>query len=81
MSDPIPNDYNPYMDRVTGGFHPTLPKAHEKSVVLGGGKVLYPVENPQEVADVLAAVIKDVALRAYRTGREDAKRQMREAMF
>ncbi len=69
------------MTKLTGDWVPHLPKAHEKSVVLGGARVLYPIPNPQQTADILSEHILEVAKRAYQQGRRDAKQEIRKALF
>jgi hypothetical protein len=72
---------NPDLARLTGDWFPHLPEAHEKSIVLGAGKVLFPVADPQAQAEILAAYVSDVAQRAFRAGQQHAKQKIREAMW
>lgn len=69
------------IEKLTNGFHPELPKAYEKSVVLGGGRNLFPCHDPETTAKVLAEHVLDVARRAYRAGQRDARAKMRAALF
>jgi hypothetical protein len=57
-------------------------KAHEKSVVLGGAIVLYPVEPSvtQAFARQIRMAIERAEDAAYRQGQEDARREMRQAL-
>jgi hypothetical protein len=66
---------------MTGGWFPEAPKAHEKSVVLGGGKVLFPCHDPDGTAAILASFFADVARRAYIQGKKDGKAEIRKAIF
>jgi hypothetical protein len=69
------------MEELTGGWVPQLPKAYEKSVVLGGGRNLFPCPDPETTAKVLSEHIAEVARRAYRQGKKDAKAEIRKAIF
>lgn len=56
-------------------------KAHEKSVVLGGGKVLYPIpEYAENFASILRTVIGDAELAAYKAGAEDTRQAIRKTL-
>lgn len=77
----IPSDEDLVILRLTGQWIPHLPKAHEKSVVLGGGRVVYPCPNPEETAGVLKEHTLEVARRAYQVGWKAAKAQIRTALF
>lgn len=74
---------NREFDKATGGWfnHLPLPQPHEKSIVLGGGKVLYPVADPLAQAEILAEYVSDVARRAFRSGQAHAKHQIRSALW
>ena len=57
-------------------------RAHEKSVVLGGARVLFPV-NPavtQQFARTIAETIKIAEAAAYERGVKDARAAMRKAI-
>lgn len=69
------------IERMTGGWVPVLPRAYEKSVVLGGGKVLFPCHEPGGTAAILTEHISEVARRAYQAGRKAAKAEIRAAIF
>lgn len=77
----IPSDEDLQIMRLTGDWVPHLPKAYEKSVVLGGGRVVYPCPNPEETARVLKEHTLEVARRAYQAGRKAAKAEIRAALF
>ncbi|SKB63277.1 hypothetical protein [Sphingopyxis flava] len=72
---------DPEIDKLTNCWIPNLPKAHEKSVVLGSARVLYPVADPEQTAAILAEHILEVARRAYQQGRRAAKEEIRKALF
>lgn len=76
ITDP-PGEPDHEMARLTRDFVPVLPKAYEKSVVLGGGRVLFPLNDPKGIETVLREHIKEVARRAYKAGRRDAKAEIR----
>jgi hypothetical protein len=69
------------MARMTGDWVPCLPKAYEKSVVLGGGRVLYPCPDPEAQAAILTEHVKEIARRAFQAGRRAGKAEIREAIF
>jgi len=71
----------PEIAKLTGDWVPHLPKAHEKSVVLGGGLVLFPCHDPERTAEVLSEHVLEVARRTYRAGRRDGKAEIRKAIF
>lgn len=67
--------------KLTNDWVPHLPKAHEKSVVLGGGLVLFPCADPEKTAAVLAEYATTIAQRAYQQGKRAAKQEIRKALF
>ena len=69
------------MDILTEGWVPVLPTAFENSVVLGAGRVLFPCSDPEGTAKILQEHIYEVALRAYRAGRNKGKEEIRKAIF
>lgn len=69
------------LNTLTGGWFPNLPKAYEKSVVLGGARVLFPCADPEGQAAILSEHILDVAHRAFRAGQEAAKQKVRDAIW
>lgn len=71
---------DPEMAKLTGDWHPVLPKAYEKSVVLGGGLVLFPCVDPQSTAEILTKYVRSVALRSFQAGRRSAKAEIRKAL-
>ena len=60
-----------------GGFSP---KAYEKSVVLGGGLTLYPIENPPDVAATLHIYTQRVWDIAYQKGRADVAAEIKRSL-
>ena len=60
-----------------GGYCPT---AHEKSVVLGGGLVLYPLDDPASVTATLHIYTQKIWDMAYAEGVDDAQKNMRAAL-
>ena len=60
-----------------GGYCPT---AHEKSVVLGGGLVLYPLDDPASVTATLHQYTQKIWDMAYAEGVDDAQKNMRAAL-
>lgn len=68
-------------DEMTGGWFPEMPRAYDKSVVLGGGHVLYPCPDPQAQAEVLSKFASELARRAYQAGRREAKAEIRKVLF
>jgi hypothetical protein len=68
-------------DEMTGGWFPDLPKAHEKSVVLGGGLVLFPCHDPEATAETLRTYASQLARRAYQAGKKAGKDEIRKAIF
>lgn len=69
------------LDKYTGGWFTELPKAYEKSIVLGGGAVLFPLENTEANAEILREHLMKVAVRAWREGRKAGKAEIRKAIF
>lgn len=69
------------IEKLTAGRFDVLPKAYEKSVVLGGGVVLFPVSDPEGTAEILTTYANRIARSAYRAGIQAAREQMREAIF
>jgi hypothetical protein len=69
------------LEEMTGGWFPDLPRAYEKSVVLGGGLVLFPCPDPQATSEILSKYAAELAKRAYRAGRAAAKEEIRKAIF
>lgn len=67
--------------KLTNDWVPHLPKAHEKSVVLGGARVLFPCHDPERTAEILSEHVLEVARRAYQAGRRAGKAEIREALF
>lgn len=57
-------------------------KAHEKSVVLGAGLVLYPVapDHTEQFAENVRLTVKRAERAAYRKGVRDAQLAMRQAL-
>lgn len=64
------------------GSYSVAVKAHEKSVVLGAGLVLYPVgpEHAEAFAEEIRLTIKRAERAAYRKGVRDAQLAMRQAL-
>ena len=60
-----------------GGYCPT---AHEKSVVLGGGLVLYPLDDPASVTATLHQYTQKIWDMAYAQGVDDTQKKMRNAL-
>ena len=60
-----------------GGY---CPVPHEKSVVLGGGLVLYPITDPGDVAATLHVYTQRVWELAYEAGKRDNQNAIREAL-
>jgi hypothetical protein len=60
----------------------SMVKAYPKSIVLGGGDVLYPVVEGriEQQAEIIRKVIRRAEEAAYERGREDALRGVRKAM-
>jgi hypothetical protein len=56
------------------------PTPHEKSVVLGGALVLYPLTDPVEVASTLHIYTQRIWDAAYRQGVEDTQKNIRNAL-
>ena len=69
------------IEGLTGGWVPHLPKAYEKSVVLGGGVNLFPCHDPENTAKILGEYAMQIARRAFQEGRRQAKAEMRKALF
>jgi len=74
-------DYDPTIAKLTGDWVTILPKAHSKSVVLGGGKVLYPCDDPEKFAKILRGYILDSCRRSYQAGYKQAKADIRKVIF
>lgn len=57
-------------------------KPHSKSIVLGGARVLFPVDTDSTApfAQIIAKAISVAEQRAYKLGREDAQLEMRKAL-
>lgn len=64
------------------GSYSHMVKAHEKSVVLGGGYVLFPVEPGQteNIAVIVRLAIQRAERRSYQRGVRDTQLAMRQAM-
>jgi len=75
------NDPDLEIMKLTNDWVPHLPKVHEKSVVLGSARVLYPCADPEKTAKILAEHVLEVARRAYREGRRTAKEEIKKAIF
>jgi hypothetical protein len=78
---PAEPEIDPEMARLTGDWVPVLPRAYDKSVVLGGGRVLFPVADPQGLAAILTDHVREIARRAYQAGRIAGKAEIRKALF
>lgn len=72
---------NKTLSELTGDWFPELPRAYEKSIVLGGGTNLFPIDNPQDLIETLNEYVIKVASRAYREGNSAAKAEIRRAIF
>jgi hypothetical protein len=68
------------ISELTGGWI-CLPENHDKSVVLGGGKVLYPCNLTDAQFQVLKDHIVETARRAFQAGRRAGKEEIRKAIF
>src|SRR3546814_7319731 len=66
------------IEKLTNDWFPELPKAHEKSVVLGGGLVLFPCADPEKTAEVLSKYVQQIVQRAHRAGRRAGKEEIRK---
>ena len=64
------------------GSYSHMVKAHQKSVVLGGGYVLFPVdpEHTEAFAETIRLAIKRAERRAYQKGVRETQLAMRQAM-
>jgi hypothetical protein len=69
------------IEGLTGGLVPHLPKAYEKSVVLGGGVNLFPCEDPERYATILGEYAMQIARCAYQQGKRDARDEVKKAIF
>lgn len=76
-----PDGYDVTLDRLTNGWYQDLPVAYEKSIVLGGGRVLFPIENPDKQIAILREYVIDITNRAYRAGQQAGKEEIRKAIF
>lgn len=56
------------------------PTPHEKSVVLGGALVLYPLTDPVAVASTLHVYTQKIWEAAYQQGVNDTKKDIRRAI-
>lgn len=56
------------------------PTAYEKSVVLGGGLVLFPLTNPAEICATMHLHNQRLWQTAYEAGYQAAQERMREAL-
>lgn len=56
------------------------PRAYEKSVVLGGGRVLFPVENPADICATMHLHNQAIWDHAYRQGVADARSAIQKAL-
>ena len=65
------------MSKYYAGYCPT---AHEKSVVLGGGLVLYPLDDPAAVTSTLHVYTQKIWEAAYQQGVNDTKKNIRNAL-
>lgn len=65
------------MDYKRSGFAPV---PYEKSVVLGGGHVLFPIEKPAVVAAELHLFCQALWNAAYKAGREDKMNEIKKAL-
>lgn len=70
MTSPRPRKY-------FGGYCPT---PHEKSVVLGGSLVLYPLNDPASIASTLHVYTQKIWDLAYEQGVNDTQKKMRNAL-
>lgn len=59
------------------GFCPT---PYEKSVVLGGGLVLFPIEDPARAAATLHLYTQQLWDAAYAEGRQDVQSELKRSL-
>jgi hypothetical protein len=69
------------LGKLTNDWYPAMPQAFEKSVALGGGKVLFPCHDPASTAAILQEYVADIARRAFQAGRKAGKQEIRDAIF
>lgn len=57
-------------------------KAHSKSIVMGGGSVLFPIDtsNIERLAEIITKVVIEAEQAAYDRGYDDAQSSMRSAL-
>ena len=68
------------MNKPVKYFAGYCPTPHDKSVVLGGGLVLYPLDNPEHVATTLHIYTQKIWEVAYQQGVEDTQKNIRNAL-